>query len=56
MAKPTSPSPPHHSDQFGRHVDIAGPNGKIHQPVQNELGAAAIAAYQRAAVRAAKGR
>jgi hypothetical protein len=56
MAKPTSPSPPHYSPEFGRHVDIAGPNGKIHKAVQNELGAAAIAAYQRSAARAAKGR
>jgi hypothetical protein len=54
--KPTSPSPPHYSEAFGRHVDIAGIGGKIHEPVRNELGAAAIAAYQRAGARAAQGR
>ncbi len=56
MAKPTTPSPPHHSPAHGYHVDIAGPAGKLHQPVQNQLGATAIGAYQRAAARAEKGR
>lgn len=55
MAKPTSPSPPHYSGH-GHHVDIAGPAGKIHQPVKNNIGAAAIGAYQRAAAREQKGR
>jgi hypothetical protein len=38
-------------------VDIAASGGgKIHQPVQNNLGATAIGGYQRAGARTAKGR
>jgi hypothetical protein len=57
MAKPTSPSPPHTSGGQGRHVDIAASGGgKIHQPVQHNVGATAIGGAQRAGARAAKGR
>lgn len=56
MPKPTNPSPPHTSGGQGRHVDIARPSGKLHQPVKNDLGATAIGGYQRAGARAAKGR
>jgi hypothetical protein len=57
MAKPTSPSPPHQSPQHPqRHVDISTPSGKIHVPVQNDLGATAIGGFQRAGAREQKGR
>lgn len=56
MAKPTSPSQPHYSEANGRHVDIRGGKSKVHAPVQNELGAAAIAGNQRSESRKEKGR
>jgi hypothetical protein len=56
MAKPTSPSPPHGDKNGKRHVDIRGPEGKIHQPVKNDLGATAIGGTMRAQARKEKGR
>ena len=56
MAKPTSPTPPHHSAANGYHVDIRGPKGKIHVPVKNPLGAFAIGQVQREGARKQKGR
>ena len=43
MGKTQNPSHPHKSKGTpARHVDINGPAGKIHQVVQNNLGATAI--------------
>jgi hypothetical protein len=57
MAQPTSPSPPHRSPGHPEpHVDLRGINEKIHVPVQNNLGATAIGAFQQAGARAEKGR
>jgi len=58
MAKPTSPSPPHASKgNPSRHVDIAASGGgKLHVPVQHDLGATAIGGSQRAGARASKGK
>jgi hypothetical protein len=51
MAQPTSPSWPHFSPEHGYHVDIRGPHEKLHQPVQNPLGAIAIGGFQRTGAR-----
>lgn len=57
MAKPTSPSVPHRSSHEPKlHVDIRGPQGKIHVPVKNVLGATAIGQAQRQGAREQKGR
>lgn len=57
MAQPTSPSPPHSSPGHPqRHVDIRGPEEKIHQDVQNNLGATAIGGFMRDQARQEKGR
>jgi hypothetical protein len=56
MNRIPSPSPPHYSPEFGYHVDLRGPGGKLHPEVGNPLGAAAIGAFQRAGMRDALGR
>ena len=57
MAQPSSPSQPHRSDEHPNlHVDLRGPDEKIHADVHDYLGAIAISGYMRDQERQAKGR
>ena len=57
MAQPSSPSWPHTSAGHPfPHVDLHGPQAKIHVPVQDPLGAIAIGGFMRDQVRRQQGR
>lgn len=57
MAQPSSPSWPHTSSGHPfLHVDLHGPQAKIHVPVQDPLGAIAIGGFMRDQVRQQQGR
>jgi hypothetical protein len=57
MARPTSPSWPHRSAQHPElHVDLQAGKDKLHVPVKDRIGAAAIGVAVRSGDRAQKGR